>query len=746
MKLRTLQILVSTVSTALSGVVSTAAAEESRGTIEEVIVTAQKREQNLQEVPVAVTAFSQTQMQEAGIATIGDLERITPNTILRPSRATNTTLTAYIRGIGQNDPLWGFEPGVGLYIDDVYIARPQGALVDAYDVERIEVLRGPQGTLYGKNTVGGAIKYVTRKLTGNYDGNIDVGLGSYNQHDISVSGQAPLVKDKLNIGATVASFNRDGFGTNQFDGKDNYNKDLDAARVSLEWTPAEQWFVRLTADWSEDKSNAKQGTRLVPSLITGEPPQRPFDSNAGLNYDQRVRTSGGALTVAWDISDTLNFKSITAYRQGSSDGPIDFDATPLNTFDAPARYNDRQTSQEFQLTYQGQRTKLVSGLYYFKGYAAGAFDAVAGAALGFPPAIPGEEVLPTFVATTKGNTDTTSRAVYFHASYDLTDSVTLIAGARYNEDEKHADVFKAKYLTNGTSNEFGGINLATLAIQSDFSDGDKWERWTPKLGVDWKVGQDVLLYYSYSEGYKSGGINMRADALASPPGFSQVFAPEIAKTHEVGIKSEWLDHRLRVNAAYFQTQYDNVQVTTNRLFGTNFVPLVITDNSQELKGVELEMTAQLSERLSMILSYGYIDAEWTKFTDFDASGAPFDASNSVAVSNTPKNTALLGFNYEKKFGNYGDVVFGANVSYTDEIATEILADSPINADAYTLFNADINWYSVDKHWNVALHGRNLSDERYLVAGYNFPNFVGENSITGFYGNPRTYTVNVSYRF
>lgn len=730
----------------LSNTLPMAIAADNRGGMDEVIVTAQKREQNLQEVPVAVTAFSGVQLEDAGVETISDLERLSPNTTLRSSRATNTTLTAYIRGIGQNDPLWGFEPGVGLYIDDVYIARPQGALLDTYDVERIEVLRGPQGTLYGKNTIGGAIKYVTRRLSGNTEGNVKVGVGNYNQRDVSVSAQTPLIKDSLNIGATVASFERDGFGTNRFNGDDNYNKDVSAARVTAEWTPAEKWFVRLSGDWTEDKSNARAGTRLVPSLITGEPPQRPYDSNAGLAYDQRVITSGGALTISWDISDAFSLKSITAYRQGSSDGPIDFDATPRNTFDAPARYSDHQTTQEFQLNYQDERLKVVGGLYYFKGYAAGAFDVVAGAALGLPPVIPGNEVAPTFVATTAGSVDTTSKAVYVHSSYDLTSQLTLNLGARYNEDEKDADVFKASYLTNGRSNMFGGTNLATVAIQSDFSDGDTWRELSPKAGIDWKINEDLMLYYSYSEGYKSGGVNMRADARASPAGLSHVFDPETAETHEVGIKSELLERRLRLNLAYFQTKYDNVQVTTNRLVGVNFVPLVITDNSQDIRGIELETTAQLSERLTMVFNYGWIDAEWTKFTDFTAGGAPFDASDIVVVSNTPKNNALLGFNYDHEFGSYGHVVFGVNASYTGKIATEILADSPINAEDYTLFGANVSWYSADKHWNVALHGRNLTDERYLIAGYNFPNFLGENSITGFYGDPRTYTLNVAYLF
>ncbi|MCV6615145.1 MAG: TonB-dependent receptor, partial [Cellvibrionaceae bacterium] len=179
--------------------------------LEEVTVTAQRREQSLQDVPVAVTAFDADALAEAGTSTIVDLQRSTPNTTLQVSRGTNSTLTAYVRGIGQADPLWGFEPGVGLYVDDIYFARPQAGVLDVYDVERIEVLRGPQGTLYGKNTIGGAIKYVTKRLTGEPEFEVGVSLGSYGQRDIKVSGQLPLIEDTLNMGVAIASLNRDGF-------------------------------------------------------------------------------------------------------------------------------------------------------------------------------------------------------------------------------------------------------------------------------------------------------------------------------------------------------------------------------------------------------------------------------------------------------------------------------------------------------------------------------------------------------
>ena len=231
--------------------------------IETIIVTARRREELLQDVPGAVSAFSGAALEKAGIPDITGLADLVPNTTLKTSRATNTTLTAFIRGIGQQDPVAGYEQGVGIYLDDVYLARPQGALTDIYDLERIEVLRGPQGTLYGRNTIGGAVKYVTRKLSDKAELSVKGTFGSYKEHDLVVKGSTPIT-DNFRIGATVASFNHNGFGKNVINGFDNYNKDVLAGRISAEFTPTTSLFIRVAADRTVDDSLPKQGYRLTP--------------------------------------------------------------------------------------------------------------------------------------------------------------------------------------------------------------------------------------------------------------------------------------------------------------------------------------------------------------------------------------------------------------------------------------------------------------------------------------------------
>jgi len=239
--------------------------------LETIQVTARRTVENLQTVPVAVTSIGAEDLKQKGIENIVAVQQQSPNTTLQISRGTNSTLTAYIRGIGQQDPLWGFEPGVGIYIDDVYLARPQGAAMDVYDVERIEVLRGPQGTLYGRNTIGGAVKYVTKPLSGDNEFAVRGTLGSYNQRDLKLSGQTALT-DKLFVGAAGAVYTRDGFGTYLNTGEENYNKDIKSGRISLQYQAADNLRFNFAADKTQDDSNSKGGHRLTPSLLTKETP------------------------------------------------------------------------------------------------------------------------------------------------------------------------------------------------------------------------------------------------------------------------------------------------------------------------------------------------------------------------------------------------------------------------------------------------------------------------------------------
>ncbi|MEQ8952539.1 MAG: TonB-dependent receptor, partial [Gammaproteobacteria bacterium] len=435
---------------AASLLASSAFAQSDTVTLEEIVVTTQRREQNLQDVPVAVTAYSAVDLAESGIFTLADIEKSSPNTQMRESRGTNSTLTAFIRGIGQQDPLWGFEPGIGIYIDDVYIARPQAAVLDVYDVERIEVLRGPQGTLYGKNTIGGAVKYVTRPLGGDASGKVKVSGGDHGQQEITVSGQVPLIEDQLYIGGAVASLQRDGYGT-QFKGYDpvsgqftrtaeNYDKDVTTARVSLRWLASDNLSFTLAADNTQDDSNNRCGSRFATNTVpapNGEffsPLASVYDSQCGMTEVSSVETEGYSLTASYDVNSDLTLKYVFSSREGATDTRIDFDGTPLDSFEVPAIYRDEQDSHELQFNYSGGSYNLVGGVYYYDGNAAGGFDAL------FAQFSTGVLTGSQFNNGVFGDVDTESTSFYVNGDFDLSDRFTLTAGLRYTNDEKAASV------------------------------------------------------------------------------------------------------------------------------------------------------------------------------------------------------------------------------------------------------------------------------------------------------------------
>ena len=271
-------------------------ANQDTATVDDIVVTARRRDEQLKDVPIAVSALSAERLEQTGAVNITALQQQTPNATVQIARGSNSTLISFIRGVGQQDPLWGFEPGVGLYVDDVYVARPQGAVLDIFDVSRIEVLRGPQGTLYGRNTIGGAIKYVTKRLGNDPSLTARAEVGAYNEHNFLLSGSAP-VGQTFAIGGAVATYQHDGYGKNLNTGQDQYDKDVTAYRASAEWTPNDNLFFRLAWDRVEDDSSPRHGHREVTSSDgLWRAPAGKYDTYAGITGEQKVVTEGVALT------------------------------------------------------------------------------------------------------------------------------------------------------------------------------------------------------------------------------------------------------------------------------------------------------------------------------------------------------------------------------------------------------------------------------------------------------------------
>ncbi|WP_231759178.1 TonB-dependent receptor [Microbulbifer elongatus] len=691
--------------------------------LEEVTVTAQKREQSMQEVPVAVSAISEAQLMDNGITDMTEIQKMSPNTTLQVSRGTNSTLTAFIRGIGQQDPLWGYEPGVGIYIDDVYVARPQGAVMDVFDVERIEVLRGPQGTLYGKNTIGGAVKYVTKKMTGDTEISIGSSLGSYNQRDLKLKASTGLTEN-LNIGAAIASFNRDGFGENVRTGEDQYNKDILAARVSLEYSPNEELFFRFAADKTTDKSASKHGHRFDPG-VNGEPVlDSIYDTETNLPSDNLVETSGMSLTAEWQVSESVTIKSVTASREGDTETVIDFDSVSSASFDVPAVYDDEQFTQEFQLIWQGTNADLVSGLYYYDGTAAGGYDAV----------------LDPITVAVNGSVDTQSLSAYAHYNWQFADQWNLNLGGRYTKDDKEADVYNA--VVGGLGSDLShdkyyadSPDPIVAAVRTDYTNSDSWGEFTPRVGLDYQVSEDAMVYATYSTGFKSGGFDMRGVATANPQ-TTEGYAPETVDTVELGWKLDLLANRLRLNGAVFRADYTDMQLTTQRLLedGTTAGD-VLNAGKSRIQGIELEASLALTDSLSANANLGWVDAE---FVEFISGGE--NIADTRDMQNTPDTTAMVQLNWSLPVAG-GEMVVVPSVSYRSD--TQIFeTPSILDQEGYTLVDMTATYYSADGSWNLGLQGKNLTDTEYRIAGYDF----GPSLQTAFYGAPRTIALTGNYNF
>ena len=713
--------------------------------VEKVVVTARRRQETLQDVPVSVTAFTADQLSKQGIPDVVALTTTLPNTTLKASRATNTTLTAFIRGVGQADPLAGFEAGVGIYLDDIYLARPQGAVADIYDVERIEVLRGPQGTLYGRNTIGGAVKYVTRKLAPQTDVRLKGTLGNYKERDAVITASTP-VNEQLRVGATFARFKHDGYGRNLFNGAPNYDKDLTAGRISAEWQATPDLWVRFAADLTQDDSHPKNGHRLIPGRTSGAPIlDNVYDTRAemmtAVGNKQEVRQHGVSATVEWTVSPELSFKSITAQRQDRSWAPIDFDSLPVIDMEVPALYTNQQFSQEFNLTYTGPKIQGVAGVYYIDANAYNKFDTI----------LAGIAPTSTF---TSGDIDTRAWAVYADGSYNLTDTLQLSAGARYTSDERKASIYRQIYFGLAGSPEMGNPGAILFRTDTDLRNLERTDKkFTPRIALNWKMTPDQNIYTSYSKGFKGGGFDPRLNVVGTRISAAQAregYKPETIGTAELGLKSSFNGGRITTNTALFYSDYKDVQIPGSVAIDTNgdgrddsFAGLTTNAGKAKIKGFEFEAVAHVTSNFSLAGMYSYIDADYDEYIV-----AGVNVADQRVFQNTPRNSGNLRATYELPLalaGHNGRLALIGSASYRGK-TYQFETPSILDQDSYYLYDASILWTRADGKIRAGIHGKNLSDKHYKTAGYLFPTLGNEGTLTAFYGNPRTVQATVEYRF
>lgn len=686
-----------------------------------IMVTARKREESLQEVPVAVTAFSADTLDKLDVQDLSDLGTFVPNLTIYAARGSSSTLTAYIRGVGQSDPLWGVDPGVGLYLDDVYIARPQGALLDVFDVERIEVLRGPQGSLYGKNTIGGAIKYISTPLSEDFYGSGSLALGSYNQLDAKASVNLPIGSSGWAARVALASLNRDGFGRNLVTDQPVSDKEILAARASLGYLGSPDFSARFSIDWMDDQSGVRGARMLAPNPFapTVEPLDHRYDVRNGMPNINDTSMLGASATLSWNLGEAWHLKSITAYRESDTETNIDFDTLPNTIADVKAFYSDDQLSQEFQLNFDaGGDVRGVAGLYWFQGSAGG-------------------QVLNNFFGLvfgdTQGTVDTDSVAGYGEFTWDFAPQWALTLGGRYTHEKKTADVFNIGY-TDATYTVPNGV------VAADFEDSVSFSNFSPKISLDYRLSDNVLLYALASRGFKSGGFNIRAQATAVPRS-RLPFKDEQVTTFEIGAKNAFLDNRLFLNLAYFHSNYKDIQLSVFTEVPGSDPPAFFGDftNAGEgtVKGIELEYQAQLTSSFSLQGNLAWLD---TRYDEFISNA--INIADDQRFTNAPRFSGAISALHTVPVGRNGSLTSRLSYGYQSSVYPTTDLSEEIKQSGYGLVSAGVLWQTSGP-WRFALEGSNLTDKEYRTTGYN----IGALGIlTGFYGAPRTVTFTTTYDF
>lgn len=724
----------------------------SRFAIEEIIVTARRRAETLQGVPGSVSAFSESRIAELQADTMRGLQYSVPNFYFDRGDASNAVI--FLRGIGQNDSLAFVEPGVAVYVDDVYIARTQAAFLELFDVERVEVLRGPQGTLYGRNSPGGAVKLITRQPTDEFDAYLEAGAGRFNLYSIKGRVSGPIGGDMLKGKLAFSLGHRDGFSRNEFTGGRDGDTKFVAWRSSLLYEPSEDVRVSFSFDGKVDRPDTSRSpVRETPLQAFPDPVNDPFTSvifepnednfvvNTKANGLSDMTSYGFTLKVEWDVSDEWSLEFISSYREFEFDLVLDADGSPLSVLDISLFQDQEQFTEEFRVSYDaGSGFEFTGGVFYFHDFdrTLSGFDDPAAAFFGFPIIIFGVP------SSGYGETlqETNSYAVFGDATISLTDRLSLEVGMRYTYDKKDAErriefFFDPSLVLSEDFPPFlSGVGVPGPALQDEKS----FDAFTPRIVLSYDATEDIMISGSVSRGFKSGGFPGRAfTGIAFTP-----FEPESVWAFEGGVKSSWYDGRLVANIAYFYNRYRNLQVNG---FGQDpatgqFVSLFTNAAAARIQGAELDLSARPLEALTINATVGFLDAEYKEF-DTLVNGVITDVSGRDLV-NSPKWNASLGATYQQTLSNGLVVSLHADAAYRGDAAIEITDSPNLSEDSYVILNAFVSIKTEGGHWEFRVGGTNLTDQETRVQGFNISEFSGVE--TSFFAPPRLYDFRLIYRY
>ena len=747
--------------------------------MEEVTVTARKREEGLQDTPIAVSVFSGESLEARGVQRIDEIAGLTPNMSfdnINTNGGGGNSAAVFLRGVGQRDFLPSADPGVGIYVDGVYYARSIGSVLDIIDIDRVEVLRGPQGTLFGRNTTGGAIAIHTRKPHEEFEGRVRVRVGIDDRLDVQGKANVPL-SDSLFMNVAVAKFDQDGFVVNPLDGMDTGDDDTLALLGTLRWQANDNFEVSISGDYTRDRENGQ-------ARVVTENPDRVVDLTVGQNvYDHNFRLGANSTfhpdnggpglagpagfgnpgtpfvrdfnncdatpdnvagttsdcanadnialgqntgtmptfsdhdiygfsgTIDWQLSDNLQIKSITAYRNVDSTFAHDGDNTPFYlSWVRDEIYKQEQFTQEIHLqgTAVNERLQWIIGGFYFTE--------------------DGNNYNPVDFADidieSGGRFDHESIAGFAQGTFDVTEQLHITAGIRYTDDTKDFIVTSdGRYRTPGSHVTMGDasdeVNIQSavpvfaptgllVKLIADGTTTLKADDWTPMANISYDVNDNLMTYFTYAEGFKSGGVQQRNAGVFGD--MAPTYDPEFVESFEIGFKYSTVDGRFVLNAAAFYADYTDIQLET--LAPEGIAPQLDNAGEGEIKGFELESRWAPLDTLFLEVALGHLDAVITESdpTVFNT-GGPAKGDRLPQVPRWSLATSLI---KEFGLGDLGTVTARVDYNYRTKVFFDPANDPGSVMPSHGLMNASLGWDSANDRYSLIFHANNIFDKRRII--------------------------------
>ncbi|WP_037455412.1 TonB-dependent receptor [Sphingobium chlorophenolicum] len=704
------------------------------GGLGEIVVTATKRPEKARDVPISITALDSAQLKKRAVTNVADVVTAIPGVAMDESGQARST--PIIRGIASNTRNAGVESGVSVYVDGVYTGRPETFNQALEDATAIEVLQGPQGTLFGKNSIAGAISVTTADPAFNWSGSVKGRIGNLSDRQIGGTVNAPIIDDTVALRLSGFYNDRDGFVKNLNGGPDQGSKTEYGFRGKMLLKGSDNFKAVLAFDYSREKDDYYYGenrsgtasNRPNPKPVTAP---GPFTVNVdpGIFYRQLW---GSSLTLNYEPADGYEVTSITAYRHNKFYAQDDQDWEPADLIAVDFRDSQSQFSQEIRLKSPDDKPfRYVAGVYYFSQDSDTNHTGILGRDFAVPGLVaPGER---KYIAPL-GSVATRSYAAYIDASYAITRRLTFLAGLRVTHETKRVNF---QVITDAAAQPlFYAIPLqADTQKQTDLS---------PTAGLRYAITDTANVYFRYARGYKSGGWNIdfaSRSAAGAPTIQSLRFKPETLDNFEIGLKGDFFNRHLRTNVSAYVMKYDDLQVT--QFFGFNGGAITSNAAKATIKGVVGDASLLLTRGLTIGGNVGYNDAQYDNYAGASSGGANADGNRLPG----PKWTAAGNVDYNLSLGDFGSLDFWGEVSYRGGQYTDPLNLERLKIPGRTIVNASVTLTPADDRWSASLWARNLFDKTYIAQLYNDTfAFRGTTDEIVSYALPRTWGLTVGYKF